>query len=83
LLLDVIREAIMDDALKDLWQALVPGLEGAAAGEDGTGIYKHWREHRKRLGSPVGPEHTGGDGKPYQAFASGIIVYWDNGAKEA
>jgi hypothetical protein len=74
----------MDDALRDLWQAAVPDLPGWGAGEDGTGIYKYWRENRQRLGSPVGPERSV-DGQPYQAFASGVVVYWDSeqGAKEA
>jgi hypothetical protein len=72
----------MDEALKDLWQAAVPGLLGAAPGDDGTGIYKYWRDNRLRLGSPVGPEHVL-DGKPHQAFAGGVIVRWDDdGAKE-
>ena len=72
----------MDDALKDLWQAAVPDLLGWGAGEEGTGIYKYWRENRQRLGSPVGPERTV-EGLPYQAFASGVIVRWDpDGAKE-
>jgi hypothetical protein len=66
----------MDEALKDLWQAAVPGLGGSGPADDGTGIYKYWREHRQRLGSPVGEEHTV-DGVPHQAFASGVIVLWD------
>jgi hypothetical protein len=73
----------MDNALMDLWQAAVPGLPGWGAGEDGSGIYKYWRENRGRLGSPVGPERTSDDGKPYQAFASGVVVRWDpDGPKE-
>ena len=72
----------MDDALKDLWQAAMPGLDGWGPADDGTGIYKYWREHRQRLGSPVGPERAA-DGAPYQAFASGVIVRWEpDGARE-
>jgi hypothetical protein len=72
----------MDDVLLDLWQAAAPGLLGWGRGEDGTGIYKYWREHRQRLGSPVGVEHDV-EGRPHQAFASGIIIRWDpEGAKE-
>jgi hypothetical protein len=67
----------MDEALKDLWQAAVPDLLGAEPGERGTGLYKYWRENRQRLGSPVGPERNE-DGRVYQAFASGVIVRWDD-----
>ena len=72
----------MDEALLNLWQAIVPDLGGAAPGDEGSGIYKYWRQHRQRLGSPVGGEHES-DGSPHQAFASGIIVRWDpDGPKE-
>ena len=73
----------MDEALKDQWQAIVPDLWGWGAGNAGSGIYKHWRDNRQKLGSPVGPERVGADGRPHQAFASGIIIRWDaNGPHE-
>lgn len=67
----------MDEALKALWQFVVPGLPGAGPGDSGTGIYKHWRDKatRFRLGSPIGPEFIDG-GVPHQAFSSGIVVKW-------
>ena len=70
----------MDDALKDLWEAIVPGVPGWGPGNGGSGIYQHWRRNRQKLGSPVGPERVGADGRPHQAFASGIIIRWDPNA---
>ena len=67
----------MDLALKDLWEAVAGEVPGWGPGDEGSGIYKHWRENRQRLGSPVGAEHEGADGRPFQAFASGIIIRWD------
>jgi len=70
----------MDEALKDLWQSIVPDVGGWGAGNGGSGIYQYWRQHRQRLGSPVGPERVGANGRPFQAFASGIVVRWDANA---
>jgi hypothetical protein len=65
----------MERALVALWQAVAP-----IPWTPTLGITKYWmdKENRKRLGSPITEEFVDPtDGKPCQAFSSGIIVRWD------
>lgn len=64
----------MDAALQDLWKAVVDVPFNPA-----LGIVAYWKTHWKELGSPVGPEHPGGDGNTYQAFARGIVRWTPGG----
>lgn len=71
------RKPALDDALQDLWKAVRTDVDY----NPDAGFVKYWRDHWKELGSPVGPEHPGGDGTTYQAFTRGIL-HWTGSAVE-
>jgi hypothetical protein len=69
-------EAGLEQALRDLWFAVRTEQQLVLNPE--AGIYKYWLEHRKELGSPVGPEHVDGE-LVFQAFTNGIVKWTPNG----
>ena len=58
----------MDEALRDLWNAVRSDVSYNLE----AGFVKYWRDHWKDLGSPVGPERPSDNGTAYQAFTRGI-----------
>lgn len=69
--------AIPASVYQQAWEAYRAGIPY----DESLALCAYWRAHYRELGAPVDAEFTAADGRTYQTFVNGILV-WTGSAVE-